>query len=256
MKGLILAGGTGTRLMPMTKYINKHLLPVYDKPMIFYPLSLLYLSGINEIGIVCNENDENQFKILLDEYSDNISIKYCIQKGPVGIPDAILSANKFLGDDGFAVVLGDNLIYGDSIPALIRNGISDTSSGNISCFSYAVNDPERFGILARDNNFNPIDIIEKPSKFISNEALIGLYLFPKNSMNYFDDLKKSNRGEYEIVDVLKKAMIEDKLCVHRLGRGHVWLDLGTPQAIYDASSVLSVMQNRQGLKVGDLKEFI
>jgi len=254
MKGLILAGGTGTRLKPMTKYINKHLLPVYDKPMIYYPLSLLYLSGINDICIVCNHDDERSFRALLDEFSDKITIEYCIQAGPVGIPDAIISASDYIKNDGFAAVLGDNLIYGDSIPAMIKHGISDVNEGNISCFTYLVNDPENFGILKRDKSNHPTNIIEKPEQFVSNEAIIGLYLFPKNSMEYFKNIKKSGRGEYEIADVLENALKNQKLSVHRLGRGHVWLDLGTPQSIYEASSVLSVMQNRQGLKVGDLAE--
>ncbi len=256
MKGLVLAGGTGTRLKPMTTYINKHLLPVYDKPMIFYPISILLLCGLTDIGIVCNRSDEPQFRKLLDPFSKDVNFEFIHQGSAAGIPDAIKCARDFISNDSFTVILGDNLIFGNDVPNIILSALSQVKLDRVGCFTYPVKTPEKYGVVVRDTAGGLIEIVEKPTKNISNEALLGLYAFPKGSMTLFEDLSKSLRGEYEIVDVLTRAMKQERLSVTKFGRGHIWLDLGTPQTLQDAGYLLSLLKERQGLEVADLKAII
>lgn len=251
MKGVMLAGGTGSRLKPMTNYINKHLLPVYDKPMIFYPLSILLLAGIREIAIVCRSEDSGQFETLLQPFASEVKFELIHQERADGLPDAILCAKEFIGDDTFAVILGDNLIFGDSIPEILRVRMDQTSVGEVSCFTYPTKNPENFGILERNQIGAAENIHEKPSTYISNEAILGLYLFPSGGLDLCAAISRSSRGEYEIIDVLKNALSKDRLHVTKLGRGHVWLDMGTPQTLHDAGSFLKIVQERQGLDIGN-----
>jgi len=251
MKGVILAGGTGSRLKPMTNYINKHLLPVFDKPMIFHSLSILLLAGVREIAVVCRKEDAAQFKMLLQPFETQVKFMLVHQHSTDGLPDAILCAKEFIGDEPFTVMLGDNLIFGDSIPEILRKQIVQTTEGNVGCFTYPTKNPESFGILERTHSGKVKNIHEKPSTFISNEAILGLYIFPSGGLDLCVDISRSARGEYEIIDVLKNALRADRLNVTKLGRGHVWMDMGTPETLHDAASFLKVVQERQGLDIGN-----
>jgi len=256
MKGIILAGGSGTRLSPMTKYMNKHLLNVYDKPMFFYPLSILLLLGIKDIAIVCDKSNEKAFKKSLPVNIKQTKIQYFYQDGITGIPDAVLAAKDFIDNKDFFLILGDNIFFGMDLISLIRNSINrEANLLNAICFSYPVSNPERFGVVLRHNNIIT-KIVEKPKKFLSNEVITGMYSFPKTSMQYFKNLKKSLRGETEITDVLLKFKNKNKLHVEKLGKGHFWMDVGTPESLLEAANFISIVQKRQGLKIADIYSLI
>ena len=247
VKGVLLAGGLGTRLAPITTVTNKHFLPIFDKPMIYYSLSLLMLSGTRDITIVCNENDVVSYKKLLgDGVELGIQIKYSIQDKPEGIPHAIYTAIGNQNFDKLLVVLGDNFIYGRDFFMDLKLILEKKS--NVAIFSQHVKNPENFGVIVSDDNNNIIDIVEKPKKFISNDAVIGIYIFDKNFSNHFLSLKKSSRNEYEIVDLIKKYNY-DNIIHQKIGRGTAWFDMGSFESFYNCSSFVKTIQDRLGLLI-------
>ncbi len=247
MKGIILAGGLGTRLYPITKIITKQLLPIYDKPLIYYPLSVLMLANIKDILIITDEHNLEKFKTLLNDGTHlGIKISYAIQKEPRGIAEAILIAKDFIEDD-FALLLGDNLLYGHGLPEILRSTKSPT------IFLYYVNDPRRYGIAQiRDGKI--ISIEEKPENPKSNLAIIGLYYLDKFAVEVAKNLKPSKRSELEIIDVLKAYLNENKLNYKILGRGFTFIDCGTFDSMLEASLFISTIEKRQGLKIGCIEE--
>lgn len=253
MKGIILAGGAGTRLWPITKSISKQLLPVYDKPMIYYPLSTLMLADINEILIITTPEFNTNFKNLLGDGSHiGISIEYMIQKKPNGLPEAFIMGEKFIGNDDVCLILGDNIFYGDTFAN--NHLIPAIKEGKPTIFGYYVNDPSRYGVI-EFNEYNKISSIkEKPKNPKSNYAITGLYLFTSNVVDIAKSLKPSKRGETEIVDIINFYLNENKLNVELLGRGIAWLDTGTYNSLSDASNFIEIIEQRQGLKIACLEE--
>ncbi|MEO0203029.1 MAG: glucose-1-phosphate thymidylyltransferase RfbA [candidate division WOR-3 bacterium] len=247
MKGIILAGGLGTRLYPITKIISKQLLLIYDKPLIYYPLSILMLANIREILIISDKENLEKFRTLLKDGSHlGINIYYAIQKEPKGIAEAILIGKDFI-DDEFALILGDNLIYGHGLPEILRNSKSPC------IFLYYVNDPQRYGIARIENN-KIVSIEEKPKNPKSNLAIIGLYYLDKYAIEIAKELKPSKRNELEIVDVLREYLKQNKLNYKILGRGFTFIDCGTFESILDASLFISTIEKRQSLKIGCIEE--
>jgi len=252
-KGIILAGGIGTRMSPLTKAVNKHLLPIYDKPVFFYPLSVLMLAGIKDILIIVNKGQLNQFKKILPN-GENLGIKitYAEQKSPRGLPDAFLIGEKFIGKDNVALILGDNFFYAQSLTKKLKNCIK-LSKGALVIL-HPVKNPSSYGI-ANINKKNKINkIVEKPKSKISNLAVTGLYFFDNNVINYSKKLKPSKRNELEIVDLLNKYKNNNKLTAEFLGRGGAWLDTGSIKDFYDTSAFVSALEDRQGLKIACLEE--
>ncbi len=252
-KGIILAGGHGTRMSPLTKAVNKQLLPIYDKPLIFYPLSILMLAGIKDILIIVNQGQLNQFKKILPEgKSLGINIKFAQQKKPGGLPEAFIIGEKFIGKDNVALILGDNFFYGQSLTQKLKNCTKLKTGAKI--FLHQVNNPSQYGIVKINDKKKIINIVEKPKKFISNLAVTGLYFFDNKVIKYSKNLKPSKRNEIEIVDLLKKYKNKNKLFAEFIGRGGAWLDAGSIKDFYDASSFVSTLENRQGLKIACLEE--
>ena len=252
-KGILLAGGYGTRMSPLTKAVNKQLLPIYDKPLIFYPLSILMLAGIKDILIIVNQGQIEQFKKIIPANKNlGIKIHYAQQKYPKGLPEAFTIGKKFVGKDNVALILGDNFFYGQSLTEKLRECTKLRTGAKI--FLHPVSDPSQYGV-AKINKKNKITkIIEKPKKYISNLAITGLYFFDNNVVQYSNNLKPSKRKEFEIVDLLKKYNKKNKLSVEFIGRGGAWLDTGSVKDFYDASSFVSTLENRQGLKIACLEE--
>jgi len=251
-KGIILAGGTGSRLSPLTKVINKQLLPLYDKPLIFYPLSILMLSGIRDILIITNPNEDINFKKILGNGSNfGIKIQYLTQERPNGLPEAFIIGEKFINEKNVALILGDNFFYGQGFAKRLKNTIKMKSGSTI--FTYQVNNPEDYGIVKIKNN-KILSIREKPKKSKSNLAITGLYFFDKNVVNYSKRLKPSKRNELEIVDLLKKYLKIKKLKVEFMGRGSAWLDTGSAENLFETSQFISNIEKRQGLKIACLEE--
>ena len=252
-KGIIMAGGIGTRLHPVTKAINKHLLPIYDKPLIYYPISVMMLMGIKDILIILNKDDINSFSKIL-EVSKNISvnIKFIIQKKPSGIPEGIKLGKNFIGKDKFAFMLGDNVFFGQNFTNILNKAFSFKSGCSI--FTFKVKDPKRFGVLNKSASGKLIKIEEKPKKPKSNLAVTGLYIYDNKALQYVENLKKSNRGELEITD-LNNIYIKKKLCSEvELGRTFTWLDAGTHDSYLEASNFVKLYQNRTGEEIACLEE--
>ena len=246
--GILLCGGAGTRLFPTTQYTNKHLIPIYDKPMVYYSFSILLLSGIKKITIVCNKNESEIFKKLLGDGEEfGVELIYTEQDSPKGIPDAISKALEVNNYDKFLVVLGDNFVFGEKFFTRFENIYDENVYSTI--FSQRVKNPEEFGVVEVDSiSNNIISIEEKPNKFISNKAVIGLYIFNNDFGKYFDEINLSRRNEYEIVDIIKKYKFEN-INHHEIGRGTAWFDMGTTEAFYNCSLFVRTIQERQGLLV-------
>ncbi len=253
MKGIILAGGSGTRLHPLTKVISKQLLPVYDKPMIYYPLSTLMLAGINDILIITTGRDNQNFIDLLgDGHELGINISYKIQDEPNGLPEAFIIGEDFIGNNRVCLILGDNIFHSDRF--INKHVIPNMEKDEAVVFGYHVKDPERYGVVEFDNNHNALSIEEKPKIPKSNCAITGLYLFNSDVCQIAKNLKVSERGETEIVEVIKHYQSKGELKVETLGRGIVWLDTGTHQSLLEASNFIEVLENRQGLKIACIEE--
>ena len=252
-KGIILAGGAGTRMSPLTKAVNKHLLPIYDKPVFFYSLSVLMLSGIRDILIIVNKGQQNQFKkILPDGKNLGIKITYAEQKNPKGLPDAFLIGEKFIGNDNVALILGDNFFYAQSLTKKLKECVKLKKGATV--ILHPVRNPSSYGVASINKKNKITRIIEKPKKIFSNLAVTGLYFFDNKVVNYSKKLKPSKRNELEIVDLLNKYKKSKKLNAEFLGRGGAWLDTGSIKDFYDTSAFVSALENRQGLKIACLEE--
>lgn len=255
MKGIILAGGSGTRLYPLTKVTSKQLLPVYDKPMIFYPLSTLMLAGIRDILIISTPTDTPRFKELLgDGSSMGINLSYAVQPSPDGLAQAFLIGEEFIGDDSCAMILGDNIFYGGWFRKNLREAVANAKNGKATIFGYYVRDPERFGIVEFDKDRNAVSVEEKPANPKSNYAITGLYFYPKGVSAMAKDVKPSARGELEITDLNRMYLENDDLKVQILGRGFAWLDTGTMESLMEAASFVQTVQNRQDVVISAPEE--
>lgn len=253
MKGIILSGGSGSRLYPITLSISKQIIPIYDKPMIYYPLSVLMLSGIKDILVITNKEYINVFKKQLGDGSDlGIKITYEIQKKPNGIPEAFLIAEKFIKNQNVLLILGDNLFYGQKLGQILKKSLKQNSGAKI--FLHQVKNPNDYGVAELSNKMKIKNIIEKPKKFVSNYAVTGMYLFDKKVLSYTKTLKPSKRSELEITDLLKFYLNKNKLNYEILGRGNSWFDAGTCDSLLSASQFIKAVEDRQGYKIGCIEE--
>ena len=251
-KGIVLAGGAGTRLHPLTRVVSKQLLPIYDKPMVFYPLSTLMLAGIREVLIISTPQDLPNFERLLGDGSDlGMKFSYKVQETPNGLAQAFVLGREFIGDDDVCLVLGDNIFYGADLPKMLRLASADKEP---TVFGYRVSDPERYGVVSFDADGNAESLEEKPANPKSNYAVVGLYFYPNDVVNIAALLKPSARGEYEITDVNREYLKQGRLRVRQMGRGYAWLDTGTHQSLADATNFVRAIVERQGLQMSCIEE--
>ena len=255
MKGIILAGGSGTRLYPLTKGVSKQLMPIYDKPMIYYPLSVLMLAGIREVLIISTIEDLPRFEQLLGSGSDiGMKFEYIVQPTPDGLAQAFILGRDFIGADDACLILGDNIYYGHGLPEMLESAVNNAKNNKATVFGYHVHDPERYGVVEFDSTGKALTIEEKPSKPKSNYAVTGLYFYPNDVLKKAVEVVPSDRGQLEITTINQMYLDEDRLTVELMGRGYAWLDTGTHESLLEASTFIEIIERRQDLKVACIEE--